>query len=167
MSLPEFFTAVLRASFLGNTAVLLMLAIRRLAGKTLSPPARCWLWLPVAALFVMPRLPDLGLAFAHGVACEVIQRNHVARVRFSSTCLSVVSPTLEAKVVMAAQCGRRSIMDAVGRLHRQLWPLGAIGLPVLVAGGLMPWWLRRVKTNALEYRLPQSHLRILARCLRS
>ncbi len=63
MSLPEIFTAILRASCLGSTALLLMLALRRAAGKSLSPGARCWLWLPVAILFVMPRLPDLGFGW--------------------------------------------------------------------------------------------------------
>jgi beta-lactamase regulating signal transducer with metallopeptidase domain len=55
------FTVVLRASCLGGAAVLLVLGLRMLRLVRVAPSWRCWLWLPVAVLFVMPRLPDLGL----------------------------------------------------------------------------------------------------------
>jgi len=59
-SLTELFPLVLRSSCLGGVAILLLLGPRFFAGQTLSPFLRSWLWLPVALLFLLPRVPNLG-----------------------------------------------------------------------------------------------------------
>ena len=61
----ELFENVLRASLLGGCAIIAVLVLRRLLKRSLSPAARCVLWLPVAALLVSPRLPDLGWGTGH------------------------------------------------------------------------------------------------------
>lgn len=63
--LVSLFEGVMRASVLGSIAVVLVLVLRRSLRGRLSPSIRCLLWLPVCALLISPRLPDLGLNTGH------------------------------------------------------------------------------------------------------
>ena len=55
------FLGVARASVLSSMGVIVVLALRWALGRRLSPQARCGLWIPVVALSLAPRLPDMGL----------------------------------------------------------------------------------------------------------
>ena len=71
--LVEVFQHTVRASLLGGGAIVLVLALRLALRRRLSADVRCLLWLPVCALLVLPRLPDIGLS----IGGEAFAMEHV------------------------------------------------------------------------------------------
>lgn len=59
--LETLFDQVVRSSWLGSAAIVLILIVRWVGGHRIAPSIRCALWVPAALLLIAPQLPDLGL----------------------------------------------------------------------------------------------------------
>lgn len=156
------FAAVLRASFLGGVAVLLVLGLRMLRIVRVAPSWRCWLWLPVAALFVMPRLPDVGLHRKTEILPEAIREVVVPADPRSADV--VVSGGGQASMTPPASVAPpQAPLLSVGEWMALIWMTGAAGIFLLWLGAYASLW-RRVRQG--RRNIPDFLIPLLASCAR-
>ncbi len=120
--------AVARASLLAGVLMLLVLALRALFGRRLSPVVRCLLWLPVCALLVAPRLPDVGLGWGSEAlqAPQILSHAAPPTEKAHEQAPRVQSAPPPGPAVMAVGQSARSM--ELGPLLALVWAAGVIVL---------------------------------------
>ena len=152
--------AVAFASFLGGCGILVVLGLRTVWGRRLAPGWRCLLWLPVALLCVMPRLPDFGLSVSEQFeGTDPPMGTTFTKVTSSPLFHSVEIPS--GTSIGAAHLSPPKHVLTPTEWIALTWALGSLMLLVVGMVGYGMMWRRMVR---LAESAPESIIQLYLRC---
>ena len=161
--LDSLFDQIVHCSMLGSAAIVLVVLIRWLGGRWISPSVRHALWAAAALLLFAPQLPDLGLGL-RPPAKPVLIKRITARSSVSGG-----TPIIQQTVVpfVKAEAIQMNHGPAVPKRAGSLAMLWSGGALLVLGGWLLSYGMLRRRVRRLETAVPEELTALLASCART